>query len=159
MLKLLHPNSRFYLKPKTRNAKPFSLSPRAQERFTHVSIRVPIKQFRPILQAPRLSGLLRSRLSLPADLFHRVIELDTVTVRVKNMGRIVDARVKLGRYRVRDSHVVRLPNRYGVPQLAVVGELQSKRGACRMSAEAENFPEPAREARHGLMLRVAAPDQ
>src|SRR5213596_307735 len=77
MLKLLHPNSCFYLKPKTRNAKPFSLSPRAQERFTHVSIRIPIKQFRPILQAPRLSELLRSRLSLPADLFHRVIELDT----------------------------------------------------------------------------------
>src|SRR5438128_5620126 len=102
MLKLLHPNSRFYLKPKTRNAKPFSLSPRAQERFTHVSIRIPVKQFRPILQAPRFTRLLRSRLSFPADLFHRVIELDTVTVRVTGMGRIVDARGRLGRYRGHD---------------------------------------------------------
>ncbi len=82
-----------------------------------------------------------------------------MTVRVKNMGRIVDARVKLGRYRVRDSHVVRLQKLYGFPQLSVVGELQSKRGAFRMRAETENFPEREREKRQRVMLRVAAQEQ
>src|SRR5207249_5659640 len=53
-----------------------------------------IQRFRPVAEPAWLSQFFRSRFSLPADLFHRVVKLDPMAVRIADGYGVFDAGVK-----------------------------------------------------------------
>src|SRR6266478_4616952 len=87
------------------------------------------------------SRRLRPNPPIPADLLHVVIELDAVTVRIEREGRIVDARVELGRDRVDKGDAARFEERDSRAQLGIAAELDAERHAGRALTEAEPMPQ------------------
>src|SRR5262245_6481960 len=130
-------------------------TPRSQERLAKISVRVRFQDFRPLAKRARLSGLLRSGLAIPADLFHGMIKLNAVIVRVEDLGRIVNAGMKLGRNHLGDCDIMVAEECHGIAKLAVVSDLQPERGTFGVRAEAEYVPERKRQERQRVMLRVA----
>src|SRR4030095_11002314 len=129
--------------------------PCTKERLAEISFRVRFQDFRPLAKRARLSGLLRSGLSVPADLFHGMVKLNAVTVRVEDLGCIINAGMKLGRNHLGDFDIMVAEKCHGIPKLAVVSDLQPERGAFGVRAEAEHVPERQWQERQRVMLRVA----
>ena len=135
------------------------LAPRPEERFAQISIRVRFQNFRPLAERARSSRLFRPWISVPPDLFHGMVKLNAVTVRVEDLGRIVDAGMEFGRNHFGDLNVTIAEKFHGIAKLAVVSDLQAERGAFGVGAKTEHIPERQGQERQRVMLRVATKEK
>src|SRR5258705_7905566 len=76
-------------------------SPRPQKWLTEIGVGVAFQGLRPVTQRTCLPRFLRTRLALPADLLHRAVKLNRVTVGIAHRGGVFDAGVKVRRDRFR----------------------------------------------------------
>src|SRR5258708_5139677 len=104
-------------------------TPRPHKGFTEIGVGVAFQGLRPVTQRTWLLRFLRSRLALPADLLHRAVKLNRVTVGIAHRGGVFDAGVKVRRDRFRYVDAVVTEKFNGIFKLAVVGELDAESGA------------------------------
>ena len=135
------------------------LAPRPEERFAQISIRVRFQNFRPLAERARSSRLFRPWISVPPDLFHGMVKLNAVTVRVEDLGRIVDAGMELGRNHFGDLNVTIAEKFHGIAKLAVVSDLQAERGAFGVGAETEHVPQRQGQECQRVMLCIATKEE
>src|SRR5262249_47515607 len=82
----------------------------------------------------------RRGLAIPADLFHGMVELNAVTVRIEDLDSIINAGMKLGGNYFGDFDIMVAEKFHRIAELAVVSNLQAERGTFRMGAETEHVP-------------------
>src|SRR3954454_2270897 len=119
---------------------------RPLENLVHVTVAERLQRLRPLpCHAAACGG--GPHASVPANLLHVVIELDTVPVRVAYEGGVINAGIEFRR-QVNECAALRLQERDRFAQLRVIGQLDAERQACRMRAKAKNaaqFPRVQRE--------------
>src|SRR5258705_5934679 len=134
-------------------------SPRPHKGFTEIGVGVAFQGLRQVTKRPWLPRFIRSRLALPADLLHRAVKLNRVTVGIAHRGGVFDAGVKVRWDRFRYVEAVVAEKFDGIFKLAVVGELDAEGGAFRMRAQPKRVAELQRQKRDGIMLGSAAQEQ
>ena len=116
------------------------LTPRPQEWLAQIGIGVRFQDFGPLAKHARFSRVPRPGLAIPADLFHGMVELNAVTVRIEDLDSIINAGMKLGGNNFGDFDVMVVEKFHRIAELAVVSNLQAERGTFRMGAETKHVP-------------------
>src|SRR5262245_42137837 len=110
------------------------LAPGSEKRFSLINVCRRVYRLWPFTANDFSAQLLWARFSVPSYLFHIVIELQALAVRVKGMRHVVHAGVEIGWNRVVHPHAARAQKRHGIAQLLVGGQLQAEGHTGRVSA-------------------------
>ena len=132
------------------------LTPRSQKGLAEIRIRIRRQNFRPFAYLARLPEFLGLGFSIPANLLDRMVELDAVAIWIEYVSGIVNAWMKLRWDRFSHFNPMIFEKLYGIAQLSIVSELQSKRRTGRVWAKAQTFSERHGKQPERMMLGVAA---